>query len=147
MWDPIENDSNELIYKTETNREQTCGCGGVGEGRGGFDWEFGAIRFKLLYIEWINNKILLHNTGKYIHYLVISHNGKEYVYSYVLFLLVTQSCLTLQCPLDCNPPDSSVHVISQARILEWVTISLSRGSSQPRDRTQVSRIGRWILYN
>ena len=40
--------------------------------------------------------------------------------------------------MDCSPPGSSVHEIFQARILEWVTISFSRGSSQPRDRTQVS---------
>ena len=37
-----------------------------------------------------------------------------------------QSCLTLCDPLDCSPPDSSVHGISQARILEWVAISFSR---------------------
>ena len=43
-------------------------------------------------------------------------------------------------PVDCSPPDSSVHGILQARILEWVAISFSRGSSQPRDRTQVSHI-------
>ena len=42
--------------------------------------------------------------------------------------------------MDCSPPGSSVHGILQARILEWVAISFSRGSSQPRDRTQVSRI-------
>ena len=52
---------------------------------------------------------------------------------------VTQSCLTLCDPMDCSPP-GSVHGILQARILEWVAISFSRGSSQPRDRTQVSRI-------
>ena len=39
-----------------------------------------------------------------------------------------------------SPPGSSVHGILQARILEWVAISVSRGSSQPRDRTQVSHI-------
>ena len=43
-------------------------------------------------------------------------------------------------PMDCSPPSSSVHRILQARILEWVSISFSRGSSQPRDRTQVSHI-------
>ena len=42
--------------------------------------------------------------------------------------------------MDCSPPGSSVHGILQARILEWVAISFSRGSSWPRDRTQVSRI-------
>ena len=53
---------------------------------------------------------------------------------------VTQSCPTLCYPVDCSPPGSSVHGISQARILEWVAISFSRGSSQPRDQTQVSHI-------
>ena len=54
---------------------------------------------------------------------------------------VIQSCPTLCDPVDCSLPGSSVHGILQARILEWVTISFSRGSSQPRDRTQVSCIG------
>ena len=49
-----------------------------------------------------------------------------------------QSCLTLCNSMDCSPPSSSVHRILQARILEWVAISFSRGSSRPRDRTQVS---------
>ena len=53
---------------------------------------------------------------------------------------VIQSCLTLCNPMDCSPSGSSVHGILQARILEWVAISSSRGSSQPRDRTWVSRI-------
>ena len=43
-------------------------------------------------------------------------------------------------PVDCSPPSSSVHGILQARILECVAISFSRGSSQPRDRIQVSHI-------
>ena len=51
---------------------------------------------------------------------------------------VTKSCLTLCDPMDCGPPGSSVHGILQARILEWVAFPFSRGSSQPRDRTQVS---------
>ena len=50
---------------------------------------------------------------------------------------VAQSCPTLCDLMDCSPPGSSVHGISQARILEWVAISFSRGSSQPRDQTQV----------
>ena len=48
---------------------------------------------------------------------------------------VAQSCLTLYDPVDCSLPASSVHGILQARILEWVAISFSRGSSRPRDRT------------
>ena len=57
----------------------------------------------------------------------------------VLCVLVTQSCLTLYDPMDCSPPGFSILGILQARILEWVAVSFSRGSSQPRDRTQVSR--------
>ena len=53
---------------------------------------------------------------------------------------VAQSCLTLCNPMDCSLPGSSVRGIFQARILEWVAISFSRRSSQPRDRTQVSCI-------
>ena len=44
-----------------------------------------------------------------------------------------QSCLTLCDPIDCSWPGSSVHGILQARILEWVAVSSSRGSSWPRD--------------
>ena len=54
---------------------------------------------------------------------------------------VAQSCLTLCNPMNCSLPGSSNHGILQARILEWVAISFSRGSSQPRDRTRVSHIG------
>ena len=53
---------------------------------------------------------------------------------------VAQSYLTLCNPVDCSLPCSSVHGIFQARVLEWVAISFSRGSSRLRDRTQVSRI-------
>ena len=53
---------------------------------------------------------------------------------------VAQSCPTLWDPMDCSLPGSSVHGIFQAIVLEWIAISFSRGSSQPRDRTQVSHI-------
>ena len=51
-----------------------------------------------------------------------------------------QSCLTLCNPVDCSLPGSSIHGIFQARVLEWVAIFFSRGSSLPRDQTQVSHI-------
>ena len=50
---------------------------------------------------------------------------------------VAQSCPALCDPMDCNPPSFSIHGIHQTRLLEWVTISFSGGSSQPRDRTWV----------
>ena len=51
-----------------------------------------------------------------------------------------QWCLTLCNPMDCSPPGSSVHGILQTRILEWVAMPFSRGSSRPRDQTHVSYV-------
>ena len=53
---------------------------------------------------------------------------------------VAELCLTFCDPMEYSLPGSSLHGILQARVLEWGAISLSRGSSRPRDRTQVSRI-------
>ena len=58
--------------------------------------------------------------------------------SSLVCVLAAQACLTLCNCMDCSPPGSPVHGILQARILEWVAIPFSRGSSPPRDRTQVS---------
>ena len=57
-------------------------------------------------------------------------------------MLIVQSYLTLCNPVDCSLPDSPVHGILEARLLEWVAIRFSRGSSWPRDRTWVSCIAR-----
>ena len=60
-----------------------------------------------------------------------------------------QPCQLSCDPMNCSPPGSSVHGISQARILEWVAIASSRESSWPRNWTQVSCIpciGRWIFF-
>ena len=64
--------------------------------------------------------------------------------------LVTKSCLTLCNPTDCSLPGSSVRGISQARVLEWVSVSSSRGSSRPKDQTHLSYIScitRRVLYH
>ena len=61
-----------------------------------------------------------------------------------------QSCPTLCNSTDCSPPGSSVPEILQARILEWVAMFSSRGSSQPRNRTHISYVsctGRQVLYH
>ena len=78
MWN-LKYDTNELIYETETNSqtERTELWPPRWGSRGGKDWEFGISRGKLLYIEWINNKVLLYSTGNYIQCPVINHNGKE----------------------------------------------------------------------
>ena len=70
----------------------------------------------------------------------------------VLFLtmacccLVAMLCGALCDSMHCGPPGPSVQGISQARILEWVAISFSRGSSQPGIKPVVSCIGKWVLY-
>ena len=69
--------------------------------------------------------------------------------SCVCIYVCVQLSPTLCGPMDCSLPGSSFHRISQVRVLEWVAISSSMGSSQPRDQTHVSYmscIGWWILY-
>ena len=65
------------------------------------------------------------------------------LYAYVHVQLLSQ--LRLCNTMDYSPPGSSVHGISQARILEWVAVSFSRGFSWPWEQACVSCIGRWIL--
>ena len=57
------------------------------------------------------------------------------------------SCLTLCYPIDCSLPVSYVQGTRQAKILEWLVISFTRESSQPRDRTGISYTGRQVLYH
>ena len=63
------------------------------------------------------------------------HHVPTIVLKWKVKVLVFQSCPTLCNPMDCSLADSSVHGILQARILEWVAMFFSRGSSQPRDQT------------
>ena len=60
-------------------------------------------------------------------------------------MLVAQSCLALRDPMDCSRSGSFVHIIPQARILEWIAFPFSRGPSQFRDWTQVSHIEGWFF--
>ena len=78
--------------------------------------------------------LALHSRFSFVIYFIYNINRVE------VKVLVTQPCPTLWDPIDRSPPDSSVHVILQARILEWVAISFSRLSSQPSDWTWVSHI-------
>ena len=74
------------------------------------------------------------------HFWVISrgHAKAKLMLTCVPACSVAQSCPTLCDLMDCSRPVSSVHGISQARILEWVDISSSRASPPPRDRTSIS---------
>ena len=61
-----------------------------------------------------------------------------------------RSCPILSDPMDSSLPGSSVHGILQTRILTWIAMPSSRGSSQPRDQTSVSHVyctGQWVLYH
>ena len=68
----------------------------------------------------------------------LNNNNKYILIILTILTVVAKPCPILCDPMDCNLPDSSVHGIFQARVLEWIAISFSRGSSQPRDRTRVS---------
>ena len=62
------------------------------------------------------------------------------LYVYMKVKVTSLSRVRLCDPMDCSPTGSSVYGVFQARVLEWVAISFSKGSSQPRDRTWVSCI-------
>ena len=63
-------------------------------------------------------------------------SSHQFFFGFMKVKVKVKSCPTLCDPVDCSLPGSSVHGILQARILEWVAISFSRGFSQPRDRTR-----------
>ena len=80
------------LKRNHRHKEQTNGCQGTGAGEG-MEWEVGVSRCKLLYVEWINNKILLYNTENYIQYLMIKYNGENIfkrmcIYTYTLYIYV-----------------------------------------------------------
>ena len=101
----------------------------------------------------IRGRIHVSCIGRWILYHWVTREAPENLQSVrwerlVMYkVLDTQSCLTPCDPLDCIPPDSSFHVILQARILEWVAIPFCRRSSWLRDRTWVSCIsGRFFTF-
>ena len=70
----------------------------------------------------------------------LRHDLNQIPYDYTVESEVAQLYLTLWDPMDCSLSGSSVHGIFQARLLEWIAISFSKGSSRPKDRTRVSCI-------
>ena len=83
-------------------------------------------------------------TGPFLRYMDIfievslQHGGKGTTGLPHMGVLAAQSCPTLCDPMDCSPPGSSVHGISQTRILEWSAISFFRGAAQTMDQAHVS---------
>ena len=97
-----------------------------------------------LYERWVQSLFSTVNAGE-SKWVVFAFWLKLSLFSQVL-VLVAQLCPTLCDSVDCSPPGSSVHGILQARMLEWVAIPFSRGSSWLRDRTLVSCIaGRFFI--
>ena len=76
----------------------------------------------------------------------IWRDSRKYLRDTAVVLLAAKLCRTLCKPMNCSPPGSSVHGTSQARILDWIAISFSKGSSRSRSQTHVSWINRWTLY-
>ena len=103
--------------------------GGVGGARGDWEERTGPSWCFLVSFSFIESQMA--NTTNFFFFLVMGTG-------ILIYCLVAQSCPILCNPMDCSPPGSTVHVVSQARIPEWVTITSSRGSSQPRDRTPIS---------
>ena len=106
------------------------------------------------------NCIIIFNN--YIWYIYIIYNYfRSMTMSLVqaIFISLVHACMhakslslcpTLCDPMDCSPPNFSVHGILQAGMLEWIAMPSSRGSSQSKDQTYVSYvscIGRWALYH
>ena len=83
----------------------------------------------------------------FISRLFINYTLLEFLSEVKCEVLVSQLYLTICDLMDCIPPGSSVHSISQSRILKWVAMPSSRGCSWSRDQTHVSCIGRQILYH
>ena len=77
---------------------------------------------------------------EWVSFRIFWYALRFFVKNWMNIVCYAQSCLTLCDPMDCSSPDSSVHGIFQARILEWAAISSSRGSSWLRDWTHVSCI-------
>ena len=77
MWN-LGYNTNQFIYETRTDSQiQRLVVAKVEGGREGKDWEFGISRGKLLYIGWINSKVLLYSSGNSIPISVTNHNEKE----------------------------------------------------------------------
>ena len=83
MWN-LKYDTDQYIYGKKKDSQKTDLWLSRGKmGGGGEDWEVRISRHKLLYIGWVNNKVLLYSSGNYIHYSVTNHSGKAYAKVYI----------------------------------------------------------------
>ena len=120
---------SDWLYSLQSNMENLYTVSKTRPGTDcGSDHEFLIAKFRLK----------LKKAGKITRPFRYDLNQVPYDYTEMKWSELAQLCLTLCDPVD--PPGSSIHGIHQARVLEWVAISFSRGSSRPRNRTQVSHI-------
>ena len=115
--------------------------GGEGDDRGWDGWMASPTRWTWVWASsgswwWTGKPVVLQSMGL-----------QRVRHDWATELNELKSCLTLRDPMECNLSGSSVHGISQARILGEVAIFLSTGSSWPRDQHWVSCIGRRVLYH
>ena len=116
-------------------------------------WDHSLVKGVSFLTDWSLFIFPGNRTRKYMCILCLCHYHLFIIYVSIIYqykyVCVHVLALSNSCdPVDCSPPGSSVHGIFQAKILEWVAIFSSRGSSQPRNWTHmsyVSCIGRWIL--
>ena len=138
-WSYLQGFSGEA--DTETRLIDT-----VREGEAGMNWKSSIETYTLPYAKQITSGNLLYHTGSpnlvlcklvlfimFIEYLVIYLLSALYLVFSLIVLVF--SCVWLGDPMDCNLPGPPFHRIFQARILEWVAISYSRGSFQLRGQT------------
>ena len=93
-----------------------------------------------LHIEWTHRKSSFFSIWSWKKLHILKFKLFQFEKVKVLVILCDSLCPTLCNTMDCSPPGSTIHGILQARILEWVAIPFSRGSSQPRNRNHVSHI-------
>ena len=112
-------------------------------------WEeiYREVHLRLVVHHWDNSSVFVHiiTRADTCHWAA-SASGRANQWQRLCVCSVAQACPTLCNPMDCSLPGSSVHGIFQTRILEWVAISFSRGSSRAKVISSISCVGRWILY-
>ena len=133
--DPLE--KGKATHSSILSRRTPWIVQSMGSQRVGHDWVTYTFTFQFLW----------NISQKYFQYFQILETGFNYflkaVFScYYIFLVkvILKVKVAQSCPTLCDPVDYTVHGILQARILEWVDFPFSRGSSQPKDQTQISRI-------
>ena len=105
------------------------------------------VHLHMCVYHWDNNCVVHFVTPADTCHWAAAASGTANQWQRLCVCSVVLSCPTLCDPMDCTLPGSSVHGIFQTRILEWVAISFSRGSSWPKVISSISCVGRWILYS